>query len=299
MASWQAHVVSSLCKFVIKRPLVKMPNLITIRKTLGNTRPPVPRNCTARNDTVGGVRGEWMSADGVASKGTLLYLHGGAHVACSPMTHRPLTSWFAKKGWQVFAPDYRLAPEHRFPAGLEDCVATYKGLLANGIDPKQLVVVGDSAGGNLTLALCLSLRNHGVPQPAAIGLLSPVTDFTWSGKSSTENSARCAMFSKDILPVGADLYLGNHDRRDPLASPHYADLKGLPPIVVHVGDDEILRDDSIRTAENARQAQVEVELKTWPVVPHVWQILHPLLPEARESLNAIDTYLSARLRRSI
>jgi acetyl esterase/lipase len=225
----------------------------------------------------------------------MLYLHGGAHVACSPITHRPLTSWFAKQGWRVFAPDYRLAPENRFPAGLEDCVAVYRALLADGVDPKQLVVAGDSAGGNLTLALCLSLRNLGLPQPTAIALLSPVTDFTWSGASITTNSARCAMFSKDILPVGSHLYLDQHDPRDPLASPYFADLKGLPTMIIHAGEDEILGDDSIRVAEHAKQAGVEVQLRTWPVVPHVWQMLHPFVPEARESLRLIHSFLQSRL----
>lgn len=295
MASWQAHVATALCKLMIKRPLVKSPTLLTIRKTLGATRPGVPRSCTAKDGVVGGIRGEWMTAGSVAPNSTMLYLHGGAHVACSPITHRPLTSWFAKQGWRVFAPDYRLAPENRFPAGLEDCVAVYRALLADGVDPKQLVVAGDSAGGNLTLALCLSLRNLGLPQPTAIALLSPVTDFTWSGASITTNSARCAMFSKDILPVGSHLYLDQHDPRDPLASPYYADLKGLPTMIIHAGEDEILGDDSIRVAEHAKQAGVEVQLRTWPVVPHVWQMLHPFVPEARESLRLIHSFLQSRL----
>ncbi len=295
MASWQAHVAASVCKVIIKRPLVKRPTLATIRKTLGAARPPVPRGCTAKDAAVGDVRGEWMTADSLTTIGTLLYLHGGAHVACSPVTHRPITSWFARQGWRVFAPDYRLAPEHRFPAGIDDCVAVYRALLASGTDAKQLVVAGDSAGGNLTLALCLSLRAKGLPQPAAIALFSPVTDFTWSGASSIDNSPRCAMFSKDILPVGAEFYLGEHDPRDPLVSPYYADLQGLPPMVFHVGDDEILRDDSIRVAENAQKAGIDVQIKTWPVVPHVWQILHRLIPEGRESLRLVNTFLRGRL----
>jgi acetyl esterase/lipase len=291
MASWQAHVLTALCKWMIKRPLVKSPTLPVIRKTLGATKSPVPRGCTAKDDVVGGIRGEWMTADNVAPTGTLLYIHGGAHVACSPVTHRPITSWFAKQGWRVFAPDYRLAPEHRFPAGLEDCVAAYRSLLESGVDPKHLVVAGDSAGGNLTLALCLSLRNQNLSQPAAIALLSPVTDFTWSGASTSDNSDRCAMFTKDILPVGSHLYLDQHDPRDPLASPYYADLTGLPPMIFHVGEDEILRDDSIRVAEHAKQAGVEVQIRTWPVVPHVWQMLHPIVPEARESLRIMQDFL--------
>jgi epsilon-lactone hydrolase len=291
VATWQAHVVTAICKFAIKRPLNRSQSKETIRKVFNATRPPVPRDCTAIDEVIGGVRGERMNASDVASIGTMLYLHGGAYVACSPQTHRPLTSWFARQGWDVFAPDYRLAPEHRFPAQLDDAIAVYKALLTNGVDPKKLVMAGDSAGGNLTLALCLSLRANNLPQPAAIALFSPVTDFTWSGASIEANSGRCAMFSKDVLPAGAHHFLGNHDPRDPLASPYYADLKGLPPMIFQASGDEILLDDSIRVAEHAKQAGIDVQVKVWPVVPHVWQMLHPFIPEGRESLRIANEFL--------
>src|SRR5689334_7355381 len=125
MASWQAHVVAWICKQTIKRPLAKSPNLNTIRRLFNAPQPPVPRGCTAQDAIVGGVRGEWMTAEGVAPIGTMLYLHGGAYVGCSAATHRPITSWFAKQGWRVLAPDYRLAPEFKFPAQIEDAEAVY------------------------------------------------------------------------------------------------------------------------------------------------------------------------------
>jgi acetyl esterase/lipase len=265
-----------------------------IRKVFNASKPPVPRGCTAKDEVIAGVRCEVMTAD-VAQQGVMLYLHGGGHVACSPSTHRPFTSWFAKQSWRVFVPDYRLAPEHRFPAGLEDCVAVYRGLLDRGVDATQLVVAGDSAGGNLALSLCLSLRNAGLPQPAAIALFSPVTDFTWSGASIEGNSDRCAMFAKEIMPVATELYLGKHDPRDPMASPYYADLKGLPPMIFHAGGDEVLLDDSIRVVEHAKQAGVEVQVKTWPVVPHIWQMLHQWIPEGRESLRLAHAFLHRHL----
>ena len=292
MASWQAHFFAAACKFAIKRPLVKSPNVATIRKVFNAQQPRVPRDCSATSDTVGGVRGEWILSDSVAPRGTMLYLHGGAYVACSPVTHRPITSWFARQGWRVFAPDYRLAPEHRFPAQLEDAVAVYRALLESGTDTRSLVVTGDSAGGNLSLALCLSLRDAALPLPIALALFSPVTDFTWSGASIADNSQSCAMFSQAIMPIGTELFLGAHDPRDPLASPYFADLRGLPPMLVHVGRDEILRDDSIRVAEHARQAGLEVALRTWPVVPHVWQMLHRWMPEGRESLRLTHAFLA-------
>jgi epsilon-lactone hydrolase len=296
MASWQAHVVTFIAKRTIKRPLVKAPGTATIRKVFNQSVRTSRRGFKTEPATLGGVRGEWITVDGAKPAGTLLYLHGGAYVACSPATHRPLTSWFAKQGWRVFVPDYRLAPEHRFPSQIEDAVAVYRAILDSGVDPKSLAVAGDSAGGNLTLALCLSLRDLKMPQPAALALLSPVTDFAWTGESIESNSDRCAMFAKSILPVGAELYLGTHDRKDPLASPYYADLKGLPPMVFHASSDEILRDDSIRTAENARKSGIDTQVQTWPVVPHVWQMLHAFIPEGRESLKLIDTFLRGRIR---
>jgi acetyl esterase/lipase len=139
------------------------------------------------------------------------------------------------------------------------------------------------------------LRAQGLPQPAAMALFSPVTDFTWSGASIAGNSERCAMFSESILPLASRLYLDRHNPRDPLASPYFADLQGLPPMVFHVSSDEILLDDSLRVADHAREAGIEVQIQTWPVVPHVWQMLHPWIPEARESLQRVQTFLAARL----
>ena len=289
--TWQARATSFVLRHTLKKQLSSSATAETIRKAFNASHPHVPRDCIARDDALGGIRGEWMQADNVTAIGTMLYLHGGAYVACSPTTHRPLTSAFARLGWRVYAPDYRLAPEHRFPAQLHDAVAVYRALLDTGIDPKQLVIVGDSAGGNLTLALCLSLRDQGLAQPAAIALFSPVTDFAWTGDSIRSNSKRCAMFAHEMLPSGAELFLGTHDPRDPLASPYYADLKGLPPMLFHAGDDEILRDDSIRTAERAKQAGIEVEIKTWPDVPHIWQMWHRWIPEGRESLALTQTFL--------
>ncbi|MBC7982911.1 MAG: alpha/beta hydrolase [Candidatus Obscuribacterales bacterium] len=291
MASWQAHVANFILRRTVRAKLVRSPTPETLRKAFGTMRPAVPRDCAATQAVVGGIRGEWLRTRRGDSRGTLLYLHGGAHVACSPVTHRPLTSAFAKHEWQVFAPDYRLAPEHRFPAGLHDVVAAYRGLLADGVEPKSLVVAGDSAGGNLALALCLSLRAANVPMPAALALFSPVTDFAWTGESIRTNSDSCAMFSHQILPHGTQFYLGGHNPRDPLVSPVYADLSGLPPMLVHASEHEILRDDSVRIAERAQQAGVHVEFKTWPNVPHVWQMAHRWMPEGRESLELVHEFL--------
>jgi monoterpene epsilon-lactone hydrolase len=287
--SWQARVASLACKWVIKRPLTRDPSAQTIRKVFNANRPAIPDDCIAQDAIVGGVKGEWVAARGVAPIGTMLYIHGGAFVACSPVSHRAVTTWFARSGWRVFAPGYRLAPEHPFPAQIDDCVSVYRALI--GTDTKRLVVAGDSAGGNLALTLCLSLRNERLQQPAALALFSPVTDLTWSGESSIANSAKCAMFSKEVLPIGVRLYLGDHDPRDPLASPLFADLSGLPAMLFHVGADEILRDDSVRMVQTARRAGIDARLTVWPTVPHVWQLLHRFVPEGQASLAGAHAFL--------
>ncbi len=219
----------------------------------------------------------------------MLYLHGGGYVACSPRTHRPITAAFARAGFRVFAPNYRLAPEHVFPAAVDDALAAYRGLRSLGAE--RLVIAGDSAGGGLALALMIALRDAGERLPAAAALFSPWTDLAASGESLTANNACCAMFYGEDIGPTARLYLGSTDSRHPLASPLYADLAGLPPLLIHVGAKEVLLDDSRRIAERARAAGVPVEFKIWAEVPHVWQLIPALIPEARHSLRDAASFL--------
>ena len=249
---------------------------------------------TRTAEPVGGVAGEWLRPAGGRAAGTLLYLHGGGYFACSPQTHRPITGGFAKRGLDVFAPDYRLAPEHPFPAAIDDAVAAYRGLLARGIPPGQLVLGGDSAGGGLTLATLLSLRAAGDQLPAAAMLFSPWTDLAGTGETLRSNSRRDAMFTGVGMERAADPYLAGADARNPLASPLYADLHGLPPLMIHAGSYEILLDDSRRLAERARAAGVDVSMQTWPVVPHVWQLFS--MPESGQSLDAAAAFLKGKLQ---
>jgi acetyl esterase/lipase len=239
---------------------------------------------------VNGIPGERIESPN-STDAALLYLHGGGYFGCSAKTHRPVTVWFAQHGFRVFAPNYRLAPENPFPAAVDDALAVYRGLLADGHSPQRIVVAGDSAGGGLALSLMLALRAAGTPLPAAAALFSPWTDLAATGESIRTNAARCAMFNGADIGPSAHYYLGNTDPRNPLASPLYADLSGLPPLLIHVGADECLRDDSTRVAEKAAAAGVSVELKVWPVVPHAWQLAHKLLPEARQSLQESSEFL--------
>lgn len=239
---------------------------------------------------IGGVKGEWIEGP-QAANGTLLYLHGGGYFGCSAETHRSITVFYALSGFRVFAPNYRLAPENKFPAALDDAVSVYRGLLAVVDTPKKIVVSGDSAGGGLALCLLLALRDAAVPPPAGAAVFSPWTDLAATGDSIRSNAHRCAMFhGKDIAPT-ARYYLGDTDPRNPLASPLYGNFAGLPPLLVHVGEDEVLRDDSTRVAERARAAGVSVELKVWPVVPHAWQLAANKIPEARQSLKEGAAFL--------
>jgi acetyl esterase/lipase len=247
----------------------------------------LPRGVRATPDEIGGVTGEWVEA--AEARATMIYLHGGGYVACSPRTHRPITAAFARLGLRVFVPDYRLAPEHVFPAAVDDVCAVFRGLRLQQAEP--LVVAGDSAGGGLALALMIVLRKAGEQLPAAAALFSPWTDLAASGDSLSANNSCCAMFYGEDIGPTARLYLGITDPLHPLASPLYADLTSLPPLLIHVGAKEVLLDDSRRLAEKAQAVGVTVDFKIWPEVPHVWQLAPTLIPEARRSLQEAAAFL--------
>ena len=295
MASFQAHAINLVIRWRIKRRLNRLADASGARAVF-NAGPimPAPRRLDVGPDTVGGVPGERVALPGAEAGPTLMYLHGGGYLACSPQTHRPITTAFARHGFRVFAPDYRLAPEHRFPAALDDAVSAYRGLLAAGTPPQRLVIAGDSAGGGLALAAMLALRDAGAPLPAAAALFSPWTDLAATGATLKTNDRLDAMFSGAGVGEIARAYLGDAGARTPLASPLYADLRGLPPLLVHVGEREVLRDDSTRLAERARAAGVDVELTIWPVVPHCWQLFHLVMPEGRRSLAIAADFLHRR-----
>ena len=289
MASLQAHLAVWLTKWRVKRRLKGCRDYRVARAILRPLPYKTPPSVRITPANVNGIPGEWVESPN-STDSVLLYLHGGGYFGCSAETHRPVTVWFALHGFRVFAPNYRLAPENPFPAALDDAVAAYRGLLGNDHSPQRLVAAGDSAGGGLVLSLMLALRTAGTPLPAAAALFSPWTDLAATGESIRTNASRCAMFNGEDIGPSARYYLGGGDPRNPLASPLYADLSGLPPLLIHVGADECLRDDSTRVAEKARAAGVTVELKIWPVVPHAWQLAQ-VLPEARQSLQEGSDFL--------
>jgi len=298
MASWQARLAVQIVKWRVKRKLRGVRDYRVARKILRPDPYTIPPGVRVSPAKVGGVPGEWVEAFSEAqpdakanAKPVLLYLHGGGYFACSAESHRPITVAFAREGFRVLAPDYRLAPENPFPAAVDDAFASYRGLLGEGYTPDRIVAAGDSAGGGLTMSLLLALRAAGLPLPAGAVLFSPWTDLAATGESIRTNADRCAMFHGPDIAASARYYIGETDPRNPLASSIYADLTGLPPLLFHVGADEVLLDDSTRLAERARAAGVKVEIKIWPVVPHAWQLAPHKIPEARQSLRESATFL--------
>ena len=256
---------------------------------------PLPEGTCCRPAWAGGIRCEWITAS-EACHGTLLYLHGGGYCLGSINSHRALVARLARAGrLRGLAIEYRLAPEHPFPAAVEDATAAYRWLLRRGVAPQEIVVAGDSAGGGLTVATMLALRDAGVPLPAAGICLSPWVDLEGLGASMITCAARDPMVDRQGLLLLASAYLGGADARSPLAAPLYANLHGLPPLLIHVGTAECLLDDAIRLYERARAHGVEAELEIWDEMIHVWHAFAPLLPEAEQAIARVGAWIQRHL----
>jgi epsilon-lactone hydrolase len=256
---------------------------------------PVPDGTEVEPATVGGIAGEWVRARRARNDAALLFLHGGGYVIGSPKSHRHLAAAISEaSGVPVFLADYRLAPEHRFPAAVEDAVAAYRGLLDSGISPARLAIAGDSAGGGLTIATLVSLREQKIPLPGCAVALSPWTDLS-QGEAGRTRLARDPMVKKEGLDGMAAAYLAGQDATAPLASPVFADLHGLPPLLIQVGTEEALYDDAVRLKARAEEAGVEVSAESWGGMIHVWHIFHPILSEGRDAVARIGTYLKTHI----
>lgn len=242
----------------------------------------------------GGVPAEWIVPPGAESDRVLLYFHGGGYVIGSVNSHRAMIARLARVSKaRTIAIDYRLAPENPFPAAIEDALASYRWVLSQGHHPGKIVVAGDSAGGGLTLALLSSLRAAGHPMPSAAVLISPWTDMEGTGESMSSNAGRDRTIDEKDLKWMAQMYLGKSDPKNPLASPLYMDFRGFPPLLIQVGGDEPLLDDSTRVAERAKAAGVEVVLEVWDEMVHVWQIYAKLLPEGQQAIEKIGKFIVA------
>ena len=244
-----------------------------------------------------GLNSEWLTPKGVADGKLLLYLHGGAYIVGGCGTHRQLVSHIAAAaGVRALLPEYRLAPEHPFPAAIDDAVGVYRALIADGYAAEKIVIAGDSAGGGLTMATLLSLRETGDPLPAAACLLSPWLDLASTGESMTRRAHRDPWFEPEDMPIIASHYCDKSMFKQPLVSPVYADLSGLPPLYIQVGEDEILLSDSTRAADKVREVGGEVDIEIWPDMWHVFQVFVHQMPESRAAIRKLGIYICHALK---
>lgn len=296
--SIQLFVADKLIRLTMKRTFSRNPDVFQLRTMMAEMRPArVPARIALETISLGGVPTERLSPNNADARRAFLYIHGGGFVGGSPSTHRALTWRLAERlGCAVFAIDYRLAPEHPFPAGLDDCVATYRELLASGFPPKGLAVGGDSAGGNLTLALALKLKALGLPQPAALVAISPATDLAGSLPSHVSNARADAMFDAKMFGSLTPLYCRGSDAADPLISPLRGEVSALAPTLIQCSQIEMLRDDGVLMAEKLKSAGVDVKLEVWPRVFHAWPIAADLIPEARRAIASIAGFVTAHWR---
>ncbi|HEY8119776.1 MAG TPA: alpha/beta hydrolase fold domain-containing protein [Myxococcota bacterium] len=262
----------------------------------GSAATPLPGDVKFEAVRANGVSAEWAIAPGARDDRALVYVHGGGYTMGSLATHRALCARLSRLGrMRVLNVAYRLAPEHPHPAAVEDAVAAVRWVFAQGFAPSRVAIGGDSAGGGLTLATLLALRDAGAPLPAAGVCISPWTDLSASGDSIRTKASVDPMVTEGPLRQMAAAYLGGKDARTPLASPLFADLRGLPPLLVQVGDAELLLDDATRFASRARDAGVDVTLEIWEEMFHVWHAFAEMLPEAQRACERIAAWLEPRL----
>jgi acetyl esterase/lipase len=251
-----------------------------------------PPGATIEVVDANGVPAEFVRADGAPTDAALLYLHGGGYCIGSIASHRGLAAQLSRKAqMSVLLIDYRLAPEHPHPAAVDDATSAYRYLLASGFSPARIAVAGDSAGGGLTFTTLLSLRDQQVALPAAAVAISPWTDMGCDSESFTTRAEADPMVTGAGLKRMADWFLAGQNPRDPLASPLHADLSGLPPVLVHVGDHEVLLDDAVRIAQRAREAGVDATLEVFPEMIHVFHAFAGVVPEADAALDAVAAFV--------
>ena len=274
------------------------PDLAGRRKRLDDVFGSFPLADGAHADPAdaGGVPAEWTSTSSADPSRVILYLHGGGYVSGSIASHRSMVSYLGvASGARTLSLGYRLAPEHPFPAACEDALAGYRFLVGSGFDPSRIVLAGDSAGAGLVMATLLALRDEGASMPAGGLLISPWVDVLNSGPSITAKAAVDPMISKAYLDESAGQYLHGVDPRTLKASPLYADLHGLPPLLIQVGTAETLLDDATRLVARAGDANVRAILSVWPEMIHVWHLFHSRLRDARAAINEAGAWMRAAL----
>ena len=290
MASKELEVVLELLKTCPLNPDLTIQEQRTAFENM--SQGPLDEDVKCEKVDAGGTPGEWISTPEVVKDRVMLYLHGGGYTLGSIDTHRPLISWISRAAMtKALAIDYRLAPENPFPAAVQDSIAAYRWLLSIDVEPARLAIVGDSAGGGLTVATLIALRDAGEPLPAAAVCISPWVDMESLGESIRTKADVDPIVRREVTLQMAKAYLGDADPRTPLASPIHADLKGLPPLLIHVGTAETLLDDAIRLAECGKSAGVEVVFEPWEDMIHVWHSFANILPEAQQAIKQIGEFV--------
>ena len=256
----------------------------------------IPGSCTRIKVDVDGIPGEWISSDKSEHGRVILYLHGGGYVIGSPKTHRELVYRIARaSGARVLSLDYRLAPENPFPAAVDDALSAYSWLLNTGIDPARISIMGDSAGGGLTLVLLQKIRDLNLPSPACAICLSPFADLSCSGTTMESREKRDPMLDKEQLLGYSRLYACNRDLKNPEISPLFGNFSDLPPILIQVGSEEVLLDDSRRIYKKSVKTNTDVTLEIFPGMFHVWQLTSSFLPQGKNAINKISSFIKMHI----
>src|ERR1700722_9289300 len=295
--SLRAELVRAGLRLFFKRRTAR--DIAAVRRgiaMLGHLVPPAPRGTEVLHIDLGGVKAVRVTTRESLDDRHILYLHGGGHVAGSPALYRDFI-------WRIAAAtracvtiiDHRLAPEHPFPAALDDAARAYRQILADGADPLRIAIMGESSGGGLVFSTLLKLRDEGTRLPAAAVALSPWTDLALTGNSLRRNAKADPMLRADEAPLMAGYYLSGTDPRNPYASPLYGDPSGFPPTLIQVGSDEIVLDDSVRMAERMRAAGCRVELEIANGMPHAWQVWARIMPEARAAIARIGAFVRSKM----
>jgi epsilon-lactone hydrolase len=260
---------------------------------------PLPAEVTVTAATLGGIRTAEITVDGIEPRHVVLYFHGGVYVMSDAFLAAGLASQVGRRTHaKVISVDYRLAPEHPYPAAVDDALAAYEALLDNGTAPSDIAFAGESAGGGLAIATLVNARDHGLPLPAAAFVMSPYADLTLAGTTMETRREDDPLLSRELLQARVPDYTAGQDAALALISPIFADLSGLPPLIIQAGSHEVLLDDAIRLARQAAAADVEVTLDITPRVPHVFQAYSPILDEAAAALDRAGQLLSAHLARA-
>jgi len=291
-----ASLPSFLFRFLLKTATNWNKPLFDLRQKVerDGMRMKMPAHVEMSPIITGDVMGEWLEPLHATPDKVLFYLHGGGYVMGSCKSHRALIASIAQASEvRALSLDYRLAPEHPFPAALKDSLAAYQWLLQEGISPRHIIIGGDSAGGGLCLATLISLRDKSIPLPAAAVCISPWTDLEGTGESMRTRASVDPMITVEACAMFRKHYARDHDLCSPLISPLYGNLHSLPPLLIHVGNDEILLDDSTRLADIAREAGVDATLKIWNDMWHVFHVLNPFLPEARQAIDEIGAFVKS------